>query len=48
MENSERSLIERLMDNPWLLLAVGFGLPFVSYTLWGWVETLTLPVAKLP
>ena len=48
MENSERSLIERLMDNPWLLLALGFCLPVVSYTLWGWVETLTLPVAKLP
>lgn len=45
---NERHIIERLMDNPWLLLALGILLPFVSYTLWGWIETLTLQAAQLP
>jgi hypothetical protein len=44
----ERHWIQRLMDNPWLLLALGVGIPFVSYTLWGWLELLVLPAAKLP
>lgn len=44
----DRSALERLMDNTWLLLALGVGIPFVSYTLWGWIELLTLPHATLP
>lgn len=45
---SDRHVIERMMDNPWLLLALGVLIPFLSYTLWGWVDTLTLSVAQLP
>lgn len=44
----DRHWIQRLMDNPWLLLALGVGVPFVSYTLWGWLELLALPKATLP
>jgi hypothetical protein len=40
--------LQRLMDNPWLLLALGVLVPFVSYTLWGWVELWLLPPATLP
>jgi hypothetical protein len=40
--------IQRLMDNPWLLLALGVLIPTVSYTLWGWLELLTTPPAALP
>jgi len=36
------------MDNPWLLLVLGVVVPFVSYTLWGWIEVLLTPAAKLP
>lgn len=39
---------QRLMDNPWLLLALGVLIPFVSYTLWGWIALATLEPAKLP
>ena len=40
--------IQKLMDNPWLLLVVGVVVPTVSYTLWAWFELLTLPQATLP
>lgn len=40
--------IQRIMDNPWLLLAVGLLVPILSYTVWGWVELATLPPATLP
>ena len=40
--------IQKLMDNPWLLLALGVLIPFLSYTLWGWLELIFLPHAQLP
>lgn len=40
--------IQRLMDNPWLLLALGILVPFISYTAWGWIELALLPPAALP
>lgn len=40
--------IQKLMDNPWLLLALGVGVPVVSYTIWGWIELFNLPPATLP
>lgn len=40
--------IQRLMDNPWLLLALGILVPAISYTLWGWIDLATLPPAPLP
>lgn len=41
-------LLKRLMDNPWLLLVLGVVIPMLSYTLWGWIELLFVPVAQLP
>lgn len=41
-------LIQRLYDNPFLLLAAGLLVMFVFYTGWGMVELLTLPQSKLP
>jgi hypothetical protein len=36
------------MDNPWLLLALGFGIPFVSYFVWGMIDLFSLKDALLP
>ena len=40
--------VQKLLDNPWLLLALGLLIPFISYTGWGWIELLTIEAAKLP
>ena len=40
--------IQRLLDNPWVLLALGVLIPFISYTAWGWIELSTTPPATLP
>ena len=39
--------IQRLMDNPWALLALGILIPVLSYTLWGLIGILTMPTATL-
>lgn len=38
--------IQKLMDNPWLLLVLGVVIPTLSYTVWGWVELYLLPALK--
>lgn len=40
--------IQRLLDNPWLLLALGLAVPLLSYTLWGWIELRSVKPALLP
>ena len=40
--------LQRLMDNPWALLALGLMIPILSYTVWGWVELILLEPARLP
>ncbi len=39
---------QALMDNPWLLLALGILVPWLSYTAWGWFELSAVPAAVLP
>ena len=40
--------IQKLMDNPWLLLFLGVVIPSVSFTFWAWYEIYFLPPATLP
>lgn len=48
MADEPKHPIQRLMDNPWALLALGILVPFASYTAWGWIELLLVPDARLP
>ena len=47
-EPNKKHPIQKLMDNTWLLLALGILIPFLSYTLWGWIELLFVKPATLP
>lgn len=40
--------LQRLLDNPWILLLLGILVPFLSYTTWGWIELLLIKPAQLP
>jgi hypothetical protein len=42
----EVPLMQKLLDNPFLLLFLGVLIPMVVYTLWGVIDILTIPVAK--
>ncbi len=41
-------LLQRVLDNPWLLLVLGVVIPLLSYTVWGWIEISLVPPATLP
>ncbi len=47
-EPDQKPLLQKLMDNPWLLLTLGIVIPTLSYTIWGWIELWLLPAATLP
>lgn len=48
MSTKKEPFLKRLMDNPWLLLVLGVIIPFLSYTVWGWIEILLVKPAQLP
>ncbi len=47
-KSDKKPVIQRLMDNTWLLLVLGVVLPLLSYTVWGWIELLLVKPAGLP
>lgn len=47
-DSEERPLVRKILDNPWVLLALGLLIPILSYTVWGWIEIMLLPSAQLP
>ena len=38
--------MQRLLDNPFLLLFLGVTMPAVFYVLWGIMEVISIPVAN--
>jgi len=37
--------MQRLLDNPFLLLALGIAVPSILYTIWGVMEVISVPLA---
>ncbi|MBL0163801.1 MAG: hypothetical protein IPP82_09230 [Xanthomonadales bacterium] len=51
MDNTETDdekipMMQKLLDNPFLLLFIGVLVPMVVYILWGVIDILTIPLAK--
>ncbi len=44
-ENEEIPPMQRLLDNPFLLLFLGVVLPTVIYIVWGIMEIISIPMA---
>lgn len=45
-ENETVPIMQRVLDNPFLLLFLGVTMPTVFYILWGIMEIVTIPLAK--
>lgn len=45
-ENEPVPWMQKLLDNPFLLLFLGVMIPMIVYTLWGVIDILTVPLAK--
>ena len=39
-------MMQKVLDNPFLLLFLGVMIPMVVYTLWGVIDILTVPLAR--
>jgi hypothetical protein len=45
-ENEQIPFMQRLLDNPFLLLFLGVLFPTVLYIIWGIIDIVQIPVAK--
>ena len=45
-EDEKVPVMQRVLDNPFLLLFLGVTRPTVFYILWGVMEIVTIPLAK--
>lgn len=44
--NEQVPWMQKLLDNPFLLLFLGVFVPMVIYNLWGVIDILTIPAGK--
>jgi hypothetical protein len=45
-DNEPVPFMQKLLDNPFLLLFLGVLIPMLVYNLWGVIDILTIPVSK--
>jgi len=45
-DNERIPAMQRILDNPFLLLFLGVVVPTVFYVIWGIMEIVTIPIAK--
>jgi hypothetical protein len=46
-ENAERiPFMQRVLDNPFLLLFLGVAMPAILYLIWGIMEIIQIPVSR--
>ena len=45
-ENPRVPVMQRILDNPFLLLFIGVVVPTVFYIIWGIMEIVTIPLAR--
>ncbi len=45
-EDERIPTMQKLLDNPFLLLFLGVVMPTIFYLIWGIMEIITIPIAK--
>lgn len=43
--DSDVPFMQKLLDSPFVLLLIGVVVPTVSYTIWGIMEVVSIPIA---
>ncbi len=46
MDDKKVPVMQRVLDNPFLLLFIGVVVPTVFYLIWGIMEIIHIPIAK--
>jgi hypothetical protein len=44
-ENADIPVMQRILDNPFILLFIGIAVPTLTYIVWGIMELVSLPIA---
>ena len=44
--DSDIPLMQRVLDNPFILLFIGIAVPTLTYIVWGVMELIALPIAR--
>ena len=44
--NVDIPLMQRVLDNPFILLFIGIAVPTLTYIVWGVMELIALPIAR--
>lgn len=45
VSDADIPFMQKLLDNPMVLLLLGVVIPTVSYTIWGIMEVISIPIA---
>ena len=45
-DHEQIPMMQKLLDNPFLLLFLGVVMPTVFYLIWGIMEIISIPIAK--
>lgn len=45
-DSEDIPFMQKLLDNPFLLLFIGITVPTLFYIVWGVMELITIPIAK--
>ena len=45
-EDERIPIMQRVLDNPFLLLFIGVVMPTVFYLIWGIMEIITIPISR--
>jgi hypothetical protein len=45
-EPRDMPLMQRILDNPFILLFIGIAIPTLTYIVWGIMELVSLPISS--
>jgi hypothetical protein len=44
-EDADMPVMQRILDNPFILLFIGIAIPTLTYIIWGIMELISIPIS---